>query len=314
MDGGGRFLRSLTGSVSRIAAARPGRSPGLPSLRRLVRARRAASAPLAKRLPRHLGTGLALGFFGAVVLTGLQLGGHLTSITERHGEPHHLIARMAGLGLGKITITGLAHLTEADLLARVGLDGRVSLPFLSAADLRTRLEQIPWVKAASVRKLYPSELVITLSEREPYALWQRAGEVSVIAADGTVLDQLRDGRFVDLPLVVGENANTRTAEYLGLLDAAGPLRGRVRAGTLVAGRRWTLKVDGIDIRLPEARPAEAMARLVRIEREQKILEKDVLAVDLRMPDRVVVRLTEEAASARADALKKRPTRGKGVDT
>ena len=115
--------------------------------------------------------------------------------------------------------------------------------------------------------------------------------------------------------MVGERANLRNKDYLALLDAAGPLKGRIRAGTLVSGRRWTLKMDnGMDVRLPELGAADALARLVRLERDQKILEKDVLAVDLRMPDRVVVRLTEEAASARAEALKKKPMRGKGIDT
>ena len=72
--------------------------------------------------------------------------------------------------------------------------------------------------------------------------------------------------------------------------------------------------NGMDVRLPERGAADALARLVKLEREQKILEKDVLAIDLRMADRVVVRLTEEAASARADALKQKKMRGKGVDT
>jgi cell division protein FtsQ len=171
------------------------------------------------------------------------------------------------------------------------------------------------IKSAAVRKLYPNELVITLTEREPHALWQLKGELFVIAADGTVIDLMQDERFVDLPLVVGDQANTRNKDYLALLEAAGPLKNRIRAGTLVSGRRWTLKMDnGMDVRLPELGAADAVARLVKLEREQKILEKDVLAIDLRMPDRIVVRLTEEAASARADALKKKPMRGKGVDT
>ena len=57
-----------------------------------------------------------------------------------------------------------------------------------------------------------------------------------------------------------------------------------------------------------------MARLVRLEREQRILDKDVIAIDLRMADRIVVRLTEEAMAARLESLKKKPTRGKGVET
>ena len=76
------------------------------------------------------------------------------------------------------------------------------------------------------------------------------------------------------------------------------------AGTYVSGRRWTLKLDGVDIRLPEVEPGAALARLVELERANRLLEKDIIAVDLRMPDRVVVRLTEEAAAARAEASKK----------
>ena len=85
---------------------------------------------------------------------------------------------------------------------------------------------------------------------------------------------------------------------------------------LVSGRRWTLKMrNGLDVLLPEEGGPAAVARLVRLDREQHILDKDVLAVDLRIPDRVVVRLGEEAASARAEAQKKKPQRGtKGIET
>ena len=176
---------------------------------------------------------------------------------------------------------------------------------------------MPLVGAVSVRKIYPNELIVTLTEREPSALWQKDGEIFVIAADGTVIDRMRDGRFAGLPLVVGEGANKRTREYLALVDAAGPLKGRIRAGTLVSGRRWTLKVDGVDVRLPETGATEAMARLVRfvdLERRSRLLEKDIIAVDLRMPDRLVVRLTEEAAAVRLEAVKKQRPRGKGIET
>ena len=174
---------------------------------------------------------------------------------------------------------------------------------------------MPLIKNASVRKLYPNELIVGIEERKPYAIWQLNGELFVIAADGTVIDLMQDDRFLGLPFVVGEFANTRTKEYLALLEAAGPLKKRIRAGTLVSGRRWTLKMDnGLDIRLPEIGAKEAVAHLAKLEQERKILEKDVLAIDLRMPDRVVVRLSEEAAAARLEAQKKKAPRGKGVDT
>jgi cell division protein FtsQ len=309
MDGGGRFDGSLTpgfpGGASRA------RTPRLTFRRR----RSSVAVPSGRGVPRHAGSALTVAFFAAVVGIGLDAGGHLDEVYARHGAPHHAIARVLGFGIDHVTVSGLAQLETAEVLTTGGITPKTSLPFLDVGDVRTRLESIPLVKSAAVRKLYPGELLVTLEERQAHALWQRNGEIVVVAVDGTVIDTVRDSRFNHLPLVVGEGANARTAEYLALLDAAGPLKGRIRAGTLVAGRRWTLKLDnGIDLRLPETGAAAALARLVRLEREQKILERDIIAIDLRMTDRVVVRLTEEAAAARAEAMKKKPTRGKGVDT
>jgi cell division protein FtsQ len=324
MDGGGRFLQPMTASPAGVASARVpastdwGRSGPRSSRSKLFprfTRRRSVALPLERRLPRFLGTAFALGFFGAVVGVGLWQGGHLDEIRQEYGEPHHALARLVGLGLERVTISGIAQMRESEVLAAAGLSSKISLPFLSVNDVRERLEHVPMIKSAAVRKLYPNELVVTLTEREPHAIWQHDGELYIVAADGMVIDLMQDARYADLPLVVGEQANARTKEYLALLDAAGPLKARIRAGTLVAGRRWTLKMDnGMDVRLPELGANEALARLVKLEREQKILDKDVLAIDLRMADRVVVRLTEEAAAVRADAMKKKPVRGKGVDT
>lgn len=325
MDGGGRYLQPMTAypagaTVARASAFETRRHGtfrfgfkifGSPRGKR----RRSVSVPLARRLPRFLGTGLTLGFFGAVTLVGFWQGGHLDDFIRSNGEPHHALARAVGLGLEQVTISGISQIRESEVLGAAGLTSKVSLAFLDVNEVRERLERVPMIKSAAVRKLYPNELVITLTEREPHAIWQLNGELFVIASDGTVIDLMQDGRFVDLPLVVGDRANLRNKDYLALLEAAGPLKSRIRAGTLVAGRRWTLKMDnGMDVRLPEIGAIDALTRLVKLEREQKILEKDVLAIDLRMADRVVVRLTEEAASARAEALKKKPMRGKGVDT
>ncbi|WP_201859900.1 cell division protein FtsQ/DivIB [Microvirga soli] len=327
MDGGGRYLQPMTAYPAGFAVARAasgGRrlSPSFKQPSRIKKlfgasssVRRRSSAPIEQRLPRFLGTGLTLAFFSAVVGYGLWQGGHIDGFIRQHGEPHHALARTVGLGLEQVTISGISQMGENEVLAAAGINGKLSLAFLDVNDLRERLERVPMVKSATVRKLYPNELVITLAEREAHAIWQHNGELFVIASDGTVIDLMQDERYLNLPFVVGEGANARSKDYLALVEAAGPLKQRIRAGTLVAGRRWTLKMDnGMDVRLPEIGAADALARLVKLEHEQKVLEKDVLAIDLRMADRVVVRLTEEAALARAEALKKKPMRGKGVDT
>ena len=333
MDGGGRVLEPLTAGPPGLAASRPphvlaGRRAVGPGLRLsslliapfaafgLRRRRASVAVPLARRMPRLAGTWLVLAFFGAVGAYGSVQGGQYAALRAAYGEPGDMVARLLGFGLDRITISGLSQLSQREILKIGGVDGRTSLPFLDVAEVRARLEATPLVMSASVRKLYPHELAITLVERAPYALWQMNGELNVVAQDGTTIDAMRDRRFASLPLVVAEGANARAASYLALLDAAGPLRPRIRAGMLVSGRRWTLKIDnGLDVKLPEEGASAAMERLVRLDREQHILDKDVLAVDLRIPDRVVVRLGEEAASVRAESQKKKPQRGtKGIET
>jgi cell division protein FtsQ len=72
----------------------------------------------------------------------------------------------------------------------------------------------------------------------------------------------------------------------------------------VAERRWNLRLkNGVDVRLPETNVAPALDRLVALDREKKLLSRDIVAVDLRLPDRVSVRLSDAAAQAREDALK-----------
>jgi cell division protein FtsQ len=163
-----------------------------------------------------------------------------------------------------------------------------------------------------VLKLYPGRLHIAVTERDAFALWQRDGKVEVIAADGTVVEQYAGQPFASLPLVVGAGAQTRAKELLTLLDKYPVIRGQLHAAVLVAERRWNLMLkNGIDVRLPEAEPAQALDTLLKLDRDNKILTRDIAVIDFRLPDRVTVQLSDEATAARLDALKARTPKKKG---
>jgi cell division protein FtsQ len=98
-----------------------------------------------------------------------------------------------------------------------------------------------------------------------------------------------------------------------LLDAAGELRSKIRAGILVGERRWTLKLtNGLDVKLPEQNPQAAVGQFVRLAREMRLLDKDILAVDLRLPGRLNVRLSDEAYGARLEALARKKPKGGAI--
>jgi cell division protein FtsQ len=268
-----------------------GAGRGLARLRRIVLA-----------APRGLGLILAVGLIGGVALFGAMRGGEYDAFIAREGDLRDVIARALGFDIAIVTISGQAELRERELLAAAHITPKNSLLFLDAAEARKGLESLPLVKSASVRKLFPNHLVIDLVERAPSALWQKDGKVAIIAADGAPIDQMTDDRFIGLPFVVGDGANERLPEFTALLTAANELRPKIKAGILVSDRRWDLVMtNGMIVKLPEVNPQAAMTTLVRLQREDRVLERAALSLDLRVEGKMFVRLTEEAAAARAAA-------------
>jgi len=303
MDGGRRLLQSLDEERSPQGAFAPTDGASQPPPRRArSRARPSRWGRVAEVVShRGFGSALIVVFALAVADFSFRHGGGYERFVAEHGAFRDVLARTAGFGVDAITITGQRDLLSADVLALSGVRPHHSLPFLDPQGIRAALMASPMVQSASVRRLFPNQLVIAIEERQAHAVWQRDGEVWIIGEDGEPIDRMRDQRFARLPFVVGEGANKRFREYKAILEQAGPLQQKIRAGVLVGQRRWTLKFEsGLELRLPDREPEQAMARFVALDRRHAILEKDLLAIDMRAPGRVVALLSAEAA-ARRDA-------------
>ncbi len=308
-------MRSLSDALAWTSQAEPAFSLGALSPvsaqaapRVLLRRERAGRAEegiwrLRHKAPRGLGVALA----GALILlagaVGAVRGGQYQAFVASQGSLRDFFARHLGFDVKIVTISGVARLGEREILDIAGVTPNSSIPFFDVDAAKSKLEKTPLVASASLRKLYPNRLMVDIVERAPAALWQRAGEVSIVAADGAALDELKDARLNDLPFVVGAGANKRLKEYLGLLDAAQELRAKIEAGVFVSERRWNLHMKtGVDVKLPEDDPASVMPALLKLERESRILERDILSLDLRQPGRAFARLSSDAADARAAQL------------
>jgi cell division protein FtsQ len=104
--------------------------------------------------------------------------------------------------------------------------------------------------------------------------------------------------------VVGPGAAANAAEILAIIDRYPAIKEQMRAAIRVADRRWNLRLkNGLDIRLPEIDVARALDLLVALDRDRKLTSRDLTAIDLRLPDRVTVRLSDDAAAAREQAEK-----------
>ena len=256
------------------------------------------------RWPRGIGTAGTVAVIFASLAYGSVKGDHIPTVVEAFKDVRDAAANAAGFRIVSVALAGQHHISREDVLAAAGVTDTTSLLFLDVEQTRERLKSNPWIADATVLKLYPGELQIGIREREAFALWQKDGRVSVIADDGTVLEPYVAPRLIELPLVVGRGAETRAKEFLALLDRYPDLRASVRATVLVGERRWNLRLkNGIDVRLPETDIAPALERLVALDKEKNLTTRDIVAIDLRLPDRVTVRLSEAAAQARIDAAK-----------
>jgi cell division protein FtsQ len=282
------------------------------------------TAPVARLLPRFLepildlrhphrigATAAALLILASIIYGGVK-GGHVEQILGTIADVRHTAANAAGFRIGSIALAGQKQLSREEVLTTAGITGRTSLLFLDAAAARERLKTNPWIAEATVLKLYPDRLQVKVTERQPFALWQKDNRLSVIAEDGTVLEPFVARRFTGLPLVVGAGAEARAKEILALIGRYPEIGTSVSASVLVAERRWNLRLkNGVDIRLPEADVEHALETLVTLDRQKKLLSRDITAIDLRLPDRVTVRLSDEAAQARDEALKPKNAKRKG---
>jgi len=318
MDGGGRLDQPLMRSGQSGAdgagahSGEPRRSRAQLSLyRRRLADRFVRLSSLQRRLSQRLaqmpsGVGVAASvlLLAASLGYGAVAGQHVPDLLSWLKDARDATANSLGFRIAAVSLTGSKEVSREEILTAAGVTGRASLMFLDADAARARLMANPWIADAAVLKLYPDRLQITVREREAYALWQKDGHVNVIAADGTVLEPYVEARYINLPLVVGHGAEKRAKDFLAIIERYPDLRSVLRASVLVAERRWNLRLDsGIDVRLPETGVEEALNRLVQLDRDKKLLSRDITAVDLRLPDRVSVRLSDGAAQARNDALK-----------
>src|SRR4051812_47527322 len=327
MDGAGRLARSLRSlgpqadlKAAAIGAAvllreRLGLRARVPARPVIDRARPNRLVFLVERyLPNRAGVALTVLMLLGSTGFGIVKGGHLDELMARLSDTRNALANSAGFRITAVGINGRKQLSQDEVLAIGGVNGRSSLLFLDASTVRDKLKANPWIADATVLKFYPGQLQIDIVERTAFALWQRDGRLSVISEDGAVLEPYVSRRFITLPLVVGKGAETRARDFLALLARYPQVRSVTKAAVLVGERRWNLRLnDGLDVRLPENDVGNALAMLSKLDKDDRLFSRDITAIDMRLPDRLTVRLSEDAAKAREELFKKKDPKKKAGD-
>lgn len=241
-------------------------------------------------LPPHAATGAA----GLVLVCGLALllatGGRGQALGAAIGAGvDHRLAAM-GFRVATLEVRGASSFSEPYVRAALAVPEGASILGLNLADLRARAETVGWIHSATVTRLLPDTLVVTVAERPRLAVWQSGGVAQVVDPEGHVIPEADPGRFPDLPLVVGQGAAEAAAAILPLIQSRPALMKRTEALVRVDGRRWDVRLkDGGLIQLPATGEDAALIQLDQLDQRSRLLELGFARIDLRDPQAVAIR-------------------------
>ena len=210
-------------------------------------------------------------------------------------------AGRAGLRVGRIEITGLKRMDRMSVYAVALEQNSRAMPLVDLAATRERLLRYGWIADAQVSRRLPDTLLVNIVERQPAAVWQDDGRLTLIDKEGVLLAPVDPSNMPGLPLRIGPGADRQERGYQALLAAAPALKGRVRAAAWVGNRRWDLTFkSGEVLALPEEGADKAIVKFAEIDASQRLLGKGWKRFDMRDPTRMVARKPGAAEQAVAD--------------
>lgn len=274
-------------------------------MRRVARAQPRIAAARRRPRPRWLAPALRIGAFGlllAVVGAGLawldRRGDLDRGLTFASRQWIEWTVR-GGLVVDKLTVVGASR-TDPVQLQRI-LEKHRGAPIVAVEidEIKSTVERLPWVREARVARRLPDTVMVELAERTPMALTRDGGRLLLVDERGETFRPADIGRWRGLPVVSGEGAREAVAGLAAILAEDAALRRRVTAAVRVGGRRWDVVVDDrIRVLLPAEGERAAWQRLIAAEKAERLLDRAVTAVDLRVGGRMLLRV-DEALIARA---------------
>jgi cell division protein FtsQ len=207
-----------------------------------------------------------------------------------------------------IVIEGRANTPEPLIRAALGVSKGDPILGFPLEDTRARIEKLPWIEHATVERRLPGTVVLFLQERRPFAVWQRQGKFLLVDRAGQVVADQDVAQFRTLPLIVGPGAPAAAGPMLDALADRPALQARVQAVVRVGERRWNLHMDtGTDVMLPEGHEVAALDRLAQLQQEHAVLDRPLIAIDMRLPDRLLLRPRPDPDAPPAAGSARKPT-------
>ncbi|MBY0271962.1 MAG: FtsQ-type POTRA domain-containing protein [Alphaproteobacteria bacterium] len=201
-----------------------------------------------------------------------------------------------GFQLDDVIVEGRIRTDKEQILKTASLSRGKSLLSIDLLEIKKNLEEIPWVNAASVERRFPDTLFVRISEREPVAIWQNKAKTYLVDREGELIETVEAQKYGGLLQISGLKAPQNVGFLISLLDKFPEVKSRVTTAIHLRATRWDIRLDGkVDVKLPEKGAEQALVYLLDLEKHHNLMQREILNIDLRIPDQLVLRLTPETA-------------------
>ncbi len=217
----------------------------------------------------------------------------------------------SGLSVREIFVEGRVETDKDQLLNALRLKRGAPILTFDPHAARRRVESLPWIRTAVIERQLPDVIHMRIVERRPLAIWQNNSRFMLIDTEGKPIPIRHIGRFSNLIIVVGQEAPRHASGLLDILATETELAKRVKAAVWIGNRRWDLHFDNnVSAKLPERDAVQAWVQLADMQRKHKVLDNDIAGVDLRLPDRLIIRRVPGGDKDVIPVLPKFPERAK----
>ncbi|HJT00744.1 MAG TPA: FtsQ-type POTRA domain-containing protein [Terriglobales bacterium] len=147
-----------------------------------------------------------------------------------------------------IEIDGNHNVSRAQIMDVLGGDIGRNIFFVPLGQRQKQLQQISWVKSASVMRFLPDRLQVQITERTPVAFARIGSHISLIDADGVVMDLPASGHHqYSFPVIVGMGE----AEPLSTRSARMDIYTQLIQDLDSSGARYSQDLSEVDLSDPE---------------------------------------------------------------
>ncbi|WP_037258698.1 cell division protein FtsQ/DivIB [Roseivivax halodurans] len=196
-----------------------------------------------------------------------------------------------------MAVDGASDKVAERVRAQLAVDFPISSFDLDLDTMRKTVADLPAVKSARLHIRQGGVLQVAVVERVPRMLWRSEAGLVLLDEEGVAVGPATDrAAHPDLAVMAGEGADKVVPEAIALIEAAQPIKARLRGLARRGERRWDVVLDrGQRIMLPETGAVRALERAIAMDDAVDLFARDLEAVDLRLPQRPTLRMTDNAA-------------------